>query len=369
MVGDPPTRQNILLHLSSFFDDRPLDDSFNDTLRDPEVGVLCTIIHKQSKFPLLVPQTEHALNRCSHLWKKDLYLLQFKAIVSYIASDSVSSSHEWESIAQVIVCMASIIHRALRDTIDLPPADWDKKSLFLNIRQVIEDHRLYCIFDLYAIEVSGPPISQQHFRSIIGVAGYISGQALSRGILQAYEAFRGSDHLHYFVQDTQLQLELTQGLHAYITGISEASNKMGKRPDIESDEVLEGHIGDLHQTSVVGAICASLVYSHTTARPILSSLVSIAPHHTQWSQILKILNSPGHEYSIEQYKFGPSDTVTNRKHFKKDLKKNVSILADCLMAEMDHRNGINWLSRIFNHQIGSQELPQEFKIRKGKERV
>ncbi len=69
-----------------------------------------------------------------------------------------------------------------------------------------------------------------------------SVSALSRGISQAYEAFRGSDHLGYLVRNSQLHLEIMEGLYAYITGISEATKKTGKLPDIELDEFLEEHI-------------------------------------------------------------------------------------------------------------------------------
>ncbi len=86
-----------------------------------------------------------ALNRIICTKDLVLYLLQFEAIVSYIAN-SVSPSFGWDdpdSIVHAFVCIASLIHQAPHYHIDLPHADLDKKSLFMNILQVIEDHQLY----------------------------------------------------------------------------------------------------------------------------------------------------------------------------------------------------------------------------------
>ncbi len=103
---------------------------------------------------------------------------------------------------------------------------------------------------------------------------------------------------------------------------------------------------------------------------MLSSFASIAPDHTQWSQILETLDSPSHKYSIDKYTSSSYHQVTNipltnthpahtthennGKLFKKDLKKTVTILAECLEGERDrkkpHQSGV-WVMQIFQFAI------------------
>ncbi|PBK80067.1 hypothetical protein ARMGADRAFT_1040328 [Armillaria gallica] len=276
MLEDPPMKQNIICSLSLFFGN-PIWNLFND---------------------LEVAKT---LNRTICTKDLVLYFLQFEAIVSYIAN-SVSPSFGWDD-------PDSITHAFVY---------WNKKSLFMNILQVIKDHQLYSSSFL--------------------------------GISQAYEAFQGSDHLGYLVRNSQLHLEIMEGLYAYITGISEATKKTGKLPDIESTSFLKS----ISKTSI----------NHlfgTTAHPMLSSFALIAPDHTQWSQILETLNSPSHEYSIDKYTSSSYDRKNNGKFFKKDLKKTVAILAECLEGERDRKNLINQQSTSSNRQTGPPEIQRGFR--------
>ncbi len=161
--------------------------------------------------------------------------------------------------------------------------------------------------------------------------------------LARMKLFREKGSLRYIAEKSRLHLALINGLWAYITGLSDA--KAGKFPDIQSGEFLDRHIHDLHETPVIRCICASITYSGLPPRPILSSLASIDPNHSRWTEILDTLNSPDHEYSVNNYSFDPIKGISSddQKRLKKSIKKTLRILAECLKAERARRNGINWV--------------------------
>ncbi len=181
----------------------------------------CTI----SKYRLLRVAL-HAINKDIHCrplnlpskqWRTDV----FSAILSYMMSDlftgyssSISEDSEfkdlfWACRAHVLVCMASMMHGSTEYSAVEPNAGWATKSLFLNILRVIHDEPVGDAPHLSAI-LAFPDLPQR-FDSISGIAGYILCQAFSRGIPEAYEAFRETGSLRYIAEKSSLHPELIEG--------------------------------------------------------------------------------------------------------------------------------------------------------------
>ncbi|KAK0432064.1 hypothetical protein EV421DRAFT_1924779 [Armillaria borealis] len=234
-------------------------------------------------------------------------------------------------------------------------AELAMKPLFLNILRVIHDER---------VADAPPPPSVQvildppRVDSIIGVVGWLLGQAFKRGIPGVYEAFRENGSLGYIANKSSLHLEFIEGLRGYITGLSGAKTR--KLPDIQED-LLDWHIEDLHQAPVIRCICASIAPSITPPCPILSSLTSIAPHNDKWPNILQTLKLLDDEYSVQCYTLHPTDngTPNDMKRWKKDMKEIVRILAECLEEAKGSNNDINQPSTSSNNLTGGLETDHE----------
>ncbi|KAK0226805.1 hypothetical protein EDD85DRAFT_795126 [Armillaria nabsnona] len=259
--------------------------------------------------------------------------------------------HFWTGSTYALACMASLMGGGPEYCVIEPNAEWVMKPLFLNILQAMHHERVADVPSQTPFPVY--PDLPQHIDSAISAVGILLDQAFKQGIPSAYEAFQEKGSLHYIAEKSRLHLGLIEGLRAYITGLSDA--KAGKFPDIQSDEFPDRHIHDLHEAPVICCICASITYSGYPPRPILSSLASIDPNHSQWTEILDTLNSPDHEYSVNNYSFDPIKAISSddQKHLKKRMKKTLHILDECLKAERARRNGINWLSKIFNYHTSS----------------
>ncbi|PBK62046.1 hypothetical protein ARMSODRAFT_1025174 [Armillaria solidipes] len=269
----------------------------------------------------------HPVNPPSKQWRTDV----FWAIVSYMMSDiftgrSLSNSEDsefmnlfWTCRAHALVCMASLMHGDPKDSAIEPNAEWATKPLFLNILRVIHDEPVGDAPNLSAIRVF--PNLPQWFDSLSGVVGFLLGQACSQGIPEAYEAFQEKGSLNYIADKSSLHPEFIEGLHGYITGLSDA--KSGKFPDIQSDEFPDWHIQDLHQALVIRCIY--------------------------------------HEYSVQCYTLHPTDNGTpdDVEHWKKDMKGIVSILTECLEEEKGHNNAINQPSTSSNNLTGVPEIHYE----------
>ncbi len=82
---------------------------------------------------------------------------------------------------------------------------------------------------------------------------------------------------------------------------------------------------------------------------MLSSLASIAPYYDEWFNILEILNSPDHEYSVQCYTLHPADNGTQDdvKRWKRDMKEIVHVLAECLEEEKGRNMGTNQVCRSY----------------------
>ncbi|PBK85910.1 hypothetical protein ARMGADRAFT_1086945 [Armillaria gallica] len=297
----------------------------------------------------------HPRDRPSNQWQTDV----FRAILSYIMSDSFTGSLLskleglefkelfWACHSYGLVCMALLMDGGSENCIIEPPTEWVTKPLFLNILQVIHDENVAhtpCLSTIQAF-----PDLPQHFDSIVGIVSFLLGKEFSRGILNAYEAFKEKGSLSYIAENSSLHPELFKGLHGYITGLSEA--KARKLPDIQLDQSLGWHIRDLHQAQVICCICASIACSNTSPHHILSSLVLIAPYHDEWFNILEILNSSDHKYSVQCYTLHPTNNgmQDDLKHWKKDMKETVRILAECLEEEKGRNKGTNQLSTSSSH--------------------
>ncbi|KAK0190198.1 hypothetical protein F5146DRAFT_1139781 [Armillaria mellea] len=253
----------------------------------------------------------------------------------------------WTCQSYALLLMTSLIDGGFENCVVEPPQEWATKPLFLNILQVIHDERVADAPCLSMVQAF--PDLPQHFDSIVGMIACLLGQAFSKGILNAYEAFEENGSLHYIAEQSSLHPELIQGLHGYIIGISEV--KARKLLDIQWNQSLSQHVQYLHQAHVICCICVSIACSNTSPHHILSSLASIAPYHNEWSNILEILNSPFHEYSVECYRLHPADIgmQDDVKHWKKDMKEIVCILAKCLKEEKGHNTDINQPSTSSNY--------------------
>ncbi len=294
----------------------------------------------------------HPIDPPSKEWRTDV----FRAIVSFMMSDlftgrslsdleySEIKDDFWTGSTYALACMASFIHGDPEYCVIEPNAEWDTKPLFLNILHVIHDERVADVrrqtpFPVY------PDLPQHRVRTALGAVGTLLGQAFKQGIPGMYEAFREKGSLHYVAEKSWLHLNLFEGLQAYITGLSDA--KAGKFPELQLGEFFDRHIQDLHETPVIRCICACIACKGLPPRPILSSLASVDPNHSRWTEILDTLNSPDHEYSVNNYSFDPLNGISSddQRLLKKSMKKILRILAECLKAERDRRNGTNWVRR------------------------
>ncbi|KAK0226834.1 hypothetical protein EDD85DRAFT_855747 [Armillaria nabsnona] len=270
----------------------------------------------------------------------------------------------WTCRSHALVCMASLMRRGPEYSAVEPNEEWVTKPLFVNILRVIHDDRVADTPRLSAIPDFPDPL--QHVDPMIGAAGFILGQIFSWEIPGAYEAFREQKGLGDIAVRKKLHSELIAVLRGYITGISNA--KARNLPAIQSDDFLDWHIQDLHQVHVIGFVCASITYSGTPWRRILSSLVSIDPNHSEWDAIVKTL-SENDEYSFEKYILDRDTLPDDQEHLKESMKVTVRILAECWEGERDRRNGANSPSKNFGDHISSVETRRKSRSRKGKERV
>ncbi len=302
----------------------------------------------------------YAINKDIHYHPVDLPSKQwranvFRAILPFIMSDlftgcSLSNWEDselkdllWTCRAYALAFMASLMGGGPEDCVVERNVEWATKPLFLNILRVIHDEHVECPPRLSTLPVI--PDFPQHFDSIIGIVSFLLGQAFSRGIFNAYEAFEHERSLCYIADRSTLHPELIEGLRGYITGLSEA--KAGKLADIQTDDLLDWHIEALHQAPVIRCICASIARSVTPPRLILSSLTSIAPHDDKWPNILQTLNSLDDEYSVQCYTLHSTDNGTSNdlKRWRKDMKEIVRILAECLEVEKGSNIDINQVCR------------------------
>ncbi|KAK0190190.1 hypothetical protein F5146DRAFT_1139775 [Armillaria mellea] len=288
----------------------------------------------------------------------------FQAILSYMMSDfftghSMTDSEYpefkdlfWTCRGYALACMASLIGVGPESCGIEWTAEWAKMPLFLNIIEVIHDEDVADAPHLPAVRVI--PGLSQHLDFIRSIVSWLLGQAFLQGIPGAYEAFQEKGSLEYIAEKCSLHLEFIDGLHGYITGLSDA--KAGKFPDVQSDEFPDWHIQDLHQAPVIHCICASISYYVPQPRPILSSLISIDPNHPEWTKILETLNSANHEHSVDNYQFDKSMGISSedQKSLKKKMKNTLRILEKCLEEERHSMNSINQSSTSSSAQT---ELP------------
>ncbi len=248
----------------------------------------------------------------------------------------------WTGSTDALACMASFMGGDPEYCVIEPNAEWDTKPLFLNILHVIHDERVADVPSQTPFPVY-PDLPQRGVDSVLGAVGLLLDQAFKQGIPGAYEAFREKGTLRYIAEKSRLHLGIIGGLGAYINALSDA--RAGKFPDIQWGEFLDRHIQDLHETPVIRCLCACIAHRGLPPRPILSSLASVDPNHSRWTEILDTLNSPDHEYSVNNYSFDPINAISSddQKRLKKSMKKTLRILAECLKAERARRNGINWV--------------------------
>ncbi|PBK80386.1 hypothetical protein ARMGADRAFT_1040116 [Armillaria gallica] len=291
----------------------------------------------------------------------------FKDILSYIASplfiESSSFSEKnsefkilfWTCRAHALVCMASFIDIGPEYCDVAPPKKWATKSFCSNILKDILDESASdddTSYSSYQSAVAVCPDIRARFNSLKGAVGFLLGHAFSNVAIGAYEAFREKGGFGDIALKDSLHPELIEALRSYITCLSEVAEKFPNNP---SDCLIHWHIKDLHQVHVIGFICAAITYSDTLRRHILSSLVSIDPSYSEWDGIVKILTERNGEYLFKKYILGQDEPPEDQKYLNKSMKETVRILAECLHAEMDRKNGKNWLSKIFNYCTGSHK--------------
>ncbi len=362
-------RKNVLRTLLSFFEKSELD-KFNLYRESDnyERRLLLTIMrllvsHSQSIFQTRFSSTHdstffrnqllrivvHALNKSVHppamsLLKFDPEI--FKAIASYVASDLFTYPHFRDlecSIVHALVCMASLMHREPHFDLLVPPEEWATKSLFLNILN-IQQQSYHEKFSSYSSAIKFSPFLQKHFGNMEHLGIFLFGQAFSKGILQAYNVFREQGGLMRTADREYLHPQVLEGFRGYLIGLSEAMKKTGDQ-SLDPETFPGWHIHDLHRAVVIRCICASIVRSGIPPRPILSFVVSIYPHHSEWSKILDTLNSPDDKYSIEKYNFHWYPSPDDKERSKRDMKDVVRILDECLKAAMGPKNDINQVCR------------------------
>ncbi|PBK79685.1 hypothetical protein ARMGADRAFT_1092866 [Armillaria gallica] len=203
--------------------------------------------------------------------------------------------------------MASLMGESPEDYVIEWREDLARRPTFLDILQFIHNEHVADIPCLLPIEIIADP--PQCVVSMIDIVGLLLGQAFKWGIPRAYEAFQEKDSLRYLTDNISLHPELIKLLCIYITGVSKAVTL----PNIQSDGFLHWHIQDLHQATVICCICASITPSNTERGHILSSVVSINPHHSEWDGILEILKSPADKNSIIKETVGMLDKFLNVK--------------------------------------------------------
>ncbi|SJL18878.1 uncharacterized protein ARMOST_22480 [Armillaria ostoyae] len=289
----------------------------------------------------------------------------FQDILSYIASplfrDSKSSYKSWRCCAWALECMACFVEMGPKYCDVGPPAEWAKRPFWSNILGDIVNE-----FSSNESYVTADTHYTEHCESVKGAVSSLLGHTFSLRVKDTYETFREKAGFGDIAVRKKLHPEFIKVMRGYITGISEA--EMGKLPEDQSDDFLDWHIQDLHQVHVIGFICTTITYSDAPRHRILSSLISIQPNHSEWDGIVKTL-SENDEYSFEKYILGRDMLPDDQERLEESMKATVRVLAECLEAERHHRNGINWLPKIFNYQTSSAETRRESRLRKGKERV
>ncbi|SJL17965.1 uncharacterized protein ARMOST_21536 [Armillaria ostoyae] len=296
-------------------------------------------------------------------WTFDLEV--FKVIGSYIASDLFpywdfpeypDHPEDGCSIVHALVCLASLMQREPHFNECLPPEEWATRSLFSNILKILQfsnrGKSQIVLCPWLAIKFSLFLRNHCHDTELLVI--YILSQALSRRLLQVFEAFREKSSLSYIADREYLHHKAIEGLKGYITGLSEATKKT--EGQIIDPEMFPGwHIKDLHRAVVIHCITASVIRSDTPPHLILSHLASIAPNHPEWSNILETLNSPEDDLSIEKYNFYWQPSSDDKECLKKKMKHVVEIVAECLEVERLRKNGINQPLQSFDPQTGSPE--------------
>ncbi len=363
-------KQNIITVLRSLFTEHSLNGYESN-----ERGLLLAIMHfsppntdnaqstfhaRQHPFALdghfklqLLDIAVPALHRLVHPLAKPLPKFDadvFKEIGAYIASD-LWPSWENENSRSALECLVSLMHREPHFHV---PEQWPRKSFFLNIAKLcpfLERHKYSlpqessakfcpCHQDDSALRSRRLGDSSNVYCSII----YILSQGFSRGMEEAYEAFRDKCSWGYIATLVEKHPKAIDGVTGYITGLSEATKKEeNENPDATFPR---SYIDDLHQAEAIRSICATIVRSRTPLRPILESLASVDPNHQEWSNILTKLNSDG-DVPIEGYNFPEKVSRDDKERFKTEMKHAREILETCLEAKGHRKGFINWVSTLF----------------------
>ncbi len=325
------------------------EDHAQSTIHSHQPPFFDNVDFKRKLFRIAI----HALNKIIHLPPFEFDREVFKTIGSYIALDLFPSwdfpeynrpSLEYEcSIADALVCLASLMHRAPGFCALLPPDDQRTISIFSNILEVFQSEARGSDFDLsYSRAVRFSPFLRNHCNDINLLVMFIFGQAFSQGIPQAYEAFHKKRSLSYIADHADLHPKAIDGVTSYITGLSEAAKKKGnKNPDATFPRL---YIEDLHQAKTIRSICTIIVRSGTPPRPILNSLASIDPKHTNWLGILAELRSSG-DFSIKKYDFRKDLGEDEIQRLKREMMHAVDILEKCLRC----KRYINWVGALFKY--------------------
>ncbi len=187
-------------------------------------------------------------------------------------------------------------------------------------------------------------LPHQRFGSLFGVISFLLGQGLCRGICHVYEPFQQERSLEYIAQRNSLYIWFIEALQGYITFLSEATDQSvsGNHRDIEP-EALQSHIEDLHQVSVILAICMSIAFNDAPRRPIPSALASISPDQPQWNSLLDIVNwYINSDTFFESYYSDSREVIPpgDATHLKKNLNEILEALTDCVETAKAHNSGI-----------------------------
>lgn len=363
-------KRNIITVLLSLFPEHPLNESESSertllfsimhfSLRNTD-SAQSTVHSRQHRFVLddykwqLLRIAVPALNRIVHPLNKSLRKFDaevFQEIGAYIASDLFLSGNRRPFLARVlwrrytkdaVHCVASLMHREPRFHVLVPREKWATTSLFLNIAKLWQFSQpgkfiLWCM-----PQAEFRPCYQGHiqlrprddFNHVNCFIIYILSQGFSRGVKEAYEAFRDQCGWDYIARHAYVHPKAIDGVTSYFTGLSEATKKENEKPDATFPS---SYIDDLHQAKTIRSICATIVNSGVPPRPILNSLASIDPKHTNWLDILAELRSSG-EFSIEKYDFRRRLSDDEVERLKKEMMHAVDILEKCLCC----KRYINW---------------------------
>lgn len=375
-------KRNIITVLLSLLTEDPLKKSDSDertlllaimrfSLRNTD-DAQSTVHARQPHFALdddftqqLLSIAVPALNRIVNPLTKPLPEFDaevFQEIGAYIASDSFpsgesQSQEDWwayESSINALHCLASLMHRDPCFHVLGSPGNWATTSLFSNIAKLFRfsehDEGIWW----YRSHLEFCPCHQGHIKlsprryssNINCLFIYILGQGFSRGIEDAYKAFKDKRSWGYIENHAYDHPKAIDVVTSYITGLSEATKKEeNENPDATFPR---SYIDDLHQAEAIRSICATIVSSGVPPHPILDSLASIAPNHQQWSNILEELNSDG-DGSIEGYKFPENVWRVDKERLKTGMKHACDILEKCLDAKRDRKRRINWVGILFKY--------------------